>query len=68
MVVAGLLFFLAIAIILGGPNAVEWQIETSWARLSSQLATPLLVVVMLMLARTFAPEHDLAHAEARSEP
>lgn len=59
---------LYVAIILGGPNDVAWQIETSWARLSSQLATPLLVVLMLMLARTFAPEHDLAHADARSDP
>ena len=56
-----------IAIYLGTPYGAEWQIETTWPRLSAQLATPLLVVVMLMLARTFAPEDDLAHAEARPD-
>jgi hypothetical protein len=52
-----------IAVYLGTPWDVEWQIATSWPRLTFQLATPLLVVVMLALARTY----DLAHAEARSE-
>ena len=52
---------------LGTPFSVEWQVATSWSRLTAQVATPLLVVVMLMLARMFAPEHDLAHAEARSD-
>ena len=52
---------------LGTPYTVEWQVATSWPRLTAQIASPLLVVVMLMLARTFAPEHDLAHAEARSD-
>jgi hypothetical protein len=52
---------------LGTPWSIEWQVATSWPRLSSQVATPLLVVVMLMLARTFAREDDLAHAEARSD-
>jgi len=56
-----------VVIYLGTPNGAEWQIETTWPRLSAQLATPLLVVVMLMLARTFAPEDDLAHAEARPD-
>jgi hypothetical protein len=56
-----------IAIYFGTPFEVEWQIETSWPRLTAQLATPVLVVVMLMLARTFAPEDDLAHAEARPD-
>ena len=52
-----------IAIYLGTPNSVEWQIATSWSRLPKHVATPLLYVVMLMLARTY----DSAHAEARSE-
>jgi hypothetical protein len=52
---------------LGTPFSIEWQIETSWPRLVAQVATPLLVVVMLMLARTIAPEDDLAHAEARPD-
>jgi hypothetical protein len=56
-----------IAIYLGTPHGIEWQIATSWPRLTAHLASPLLVVVMLMLARTFAPEHDLAHAEARPD-
>lgn len=48
-------------------RGVEWHIATSWPRLARQLAAPALVVVMLMLARTFAREDDLAHAEARSD-
>jgi hypothetical protein len=52
-----------IAVYLGTPWDIEWQIATSWPRLTFQLATPLLVVIMLALARTY----DLAHAEARSE-
>jgi hypothetical protein len=52
---------------LGTPYTVEWQVATSWPRLTAQVAAPLLVVVMLMLARMFAPEDDLAHAEARSD-
>jgi hypothetical protein len=52
-----------IAVYFGTPWDVEWQIATSWPRLTFQLATPLLVVIMLALARTY----DLAHAEARSE-
>ena len=42
---------------------VEWQIATSWPRLTFHLATPLLYVVMLTLAQTY----DFAHAEARSK-
>ncbi|HEX7190160.1 MAG TPA: hypothetical protein VF381_01205 [Thermoanaerobaculia bacterium] len=67
LIAVALQIALYIVIILGGPNGLAWQIETSWGRLSSPLAAPLLVVVMLMLARTFAPEDDLAHAEARSD-
>jgi hypothetical protein len=70
-----LVFVLQVAIYvvtyLGTPFNIEWQIATSWPRLTAQVATPLLVVVMLMLARTLAPEHrpedDLAHAEARPD-
>jgi hypothetical protein len=62
-----LVFALQIAIYIvvyfGTPNSVQWQIETSWPRLTMQVATPLLYAVMLMLARTY----DSAHAEARSE-
>jgi hypothetical protein len=71
-----LVFVLQVAIYvvtyLGTPFNIEWQILTSWPRLTAHVATPLLAVVMLMLARTLAPEHgpedDLAHAEARPEP
>lgn len=70
-----IVFVLQIAIYvvtyLGTPYNIEWQIATSWPRLTAQVATPLLAVVMLMLARTLAPEHgpedDLAHAEARPD-
>jgi hypothetical protein len=67
-----LVFVLQLAVYLmaylGTPFNIEWQIATSWPRLTAQVAAPLLVVVMLMLARTFAPEDDLAHAEARPDP
>jgi len=52
-----------VAVYFGTPNGVEWHIATSWPRLTLQLATPLLYVVMVMLARTY----DSGHAEARSE-
>ncbi|HKO02365.1 MAG TPA: hypothetical protein VJ032_11755, partial [Thermoanaerobaculia bacterium] len=52
-----------IAVYCGTANAVEWQIATSWPRLTFHLATPLLYVVMLTLAQTY----DFAHAEARSK-
>jgi hypothetical protein len=58
LLVVALQAALYVAIILGGPNAVDWQIATSWSRLVSQLATPLLAVVMLMLARTFEARPD----------
>lgn len=66
-------FQLAIDVVayLATPTQIEWLVETSWGRVTAQVAAPLLVVVMLMLARTLAPEHgpehDLAHAEARSD-
>jgi hypothetical protein len=68
-VLLAVVFQLAIDVVayLSTPFSVAWQVETSWLRVAAQLAAPLLVVVMLMLARTFAPEHDLAHAEARSD-
>ena len=60
-----------VAAYLGTPFNVAWQVETSWPRVAVQLAAPLLVAVMLMLARMLAredgPEDDLAHAEARSD-
>jgi cell division protein FtsW (lipid II flippase) len=46
---------------------VVWHVATSWPRLTRQIAAPLVVIVMLMLARTFAAEDDLAHAEARPD-
>jgi len=52
-----------IAVYFGTPFGLEWHIATSWSRLPNHVATPLLYVVMLMLARTY----DSAHAEARSE-
>jgi len=52
-----------IAIYCATANDVQWQIATSWPRLTFQVATPLVYVTMMMLARTY----DSAHAEARSE-
>src|ERR1051326_4254310 len=68
-VLLAFLFQLGIYVVtyLGTPFNIEWQVETSWPRLTAHVAAPLLVTVMLMLARMFAPEDDLAHAEARSE-
>jgi hypothetical protein len=43
------------------PHDPRWHIVTSWPRLTSQLALPLTVAVLLMLAVSFAPD-----AEARS--
>jgi hypothetical protein len=51
-----------IAVYFGTPYSVEWHIGTSWPRLTRHVATPLLVVVMLALTRTY---HS-AHAETRS--
>jgi hypothetical protein len=52
-----------VAVYFGTPYGVEWHIATSWSRVPNHVATPLLYVVMLMLARTY----DSAHAEARPE-
>ena len=52
-----------VIIYCGTPYSVEWEIESSWPRLTFHLATPLLYVTMLMLAQTY----DSGHAEARSE-
>lgn len=49
------------------PYGLEWHIETSWPRLTRQIATPLLFSVTLLLARTAVREETLAHAEARPE-
>lgn len=56
-----------LAAYFGSPHDVEWHIETSWPRLVRHVATPLLYVVMLALARAFSRGETLAHAEARPE-
>lgn len=60
------LFFCAVY--LGSPwKDLALHIATSWPRLIRQVALPVLYVVSIALARTFAAEDDLAHDEARSE-
>ncbi len=49
------------------PFDLEWHIETSWPRLTRQIAAPLLYSVTVLLARTFAREETLVHAEARPD-
>lgn len=48
------------------PNDPRWHIATSWSRLTEQLAIPITVVVVLMLARTAAGVEESPRAEARS--
>ncbi len=62
-VVAIQLFFYVGAYLVT-PHDLEWHIETSWPRLTRQIAVPLLFSVTVLLARTFAGEETLAHAEA----
>ena len=49
------------------PHDPAWHIATSWSRLAPLLGAPLLVIVMLALARAWSAGEDRTHAEARSE-
>jgi hypothetical protein len=49
------------------PHDARWHIVTSWPRLTGQLAVPVTVVVLLMLAQTIRRDDDFAHAEARPD-
>ena len=49
------------------PHDPAWHIATSWSRLAPLLGAPLLVIVMLALARAWSAGEDRRHAEARSE-
>lgn len=60
-----LLFYIGAYVVT--PYNVEWHIETSWPRLTRQIATPLLYAVTVQLARAALREQTLAHAEARPE-
>lgn len=62
-VVVQLLFF--VSAYLATPYEVDWHVMWSWSRISRQLVAPLVFAVMVALAQTFGPPHDVAHAEAR---
>lgn len=49
------------------PHDARWHIVTSWSRLTVQIAVPVTVVVMLMLAQSFGRKDDSPHAEARPD-
>ena len=49
------------------PHDPAWHVATSWSRLAPLLGAPLVVIVMLALARGWSAGEDRTHAEARSE-
>jgi hypothetical protein len=49
------------------PYDLRWHIVTSWPRLARQLAPVTAYIALVLLAKTFLREEDLAHAEARSD-
>ncbi|MGZ7030715.1 MAG: hypothetical protein ACXVIJ_01985, partial [Thermoanaerobaculia bacterium] len=49
------------------PYDLRWHIVTSWPRLARQLAPPVAFLALVLLAKTFLREEDLAHAEAGSD-
>jgi hypothetical protein len=56
-----------VAVYLVTPFGVVWHIETSWPRIATHLAVPLVVAVLVMLAPLAAGSQTLAHAEARPD-
>jgi hypothetical protein len=56
-----------VAVYLVTPFGVVWHIETSWPRIATHVAVPLLVAVIVMLAPLAAGRQTLAHAEARPD-
>jgi hypothetical protein len=56
------LFFVVVYFIT--PNDLRWHVQSSWPRLTAQLAVPITFAVFLMLANSLLPEEDAAHAEA----
>jgi hypothetical protein len=56
-----------IAVYLVTPFGVVWHIETSWPRIATHVAVPLMVAVLVMLAPLAAASQTLAHAEARPD-
>ncbi|MGA8809733.1 MAG: hypothetical protein WB973_17825 [Thermoanaerobaculia bacterium] len=56
------LFFVVVYFIT--PNGLRWHVQSSWPRLTAQLAVPITFAVFLMLANSLLPEEDAAHAEA----
>jgi hypothetical protein len=56
------LFFVVVYFIT--PNDLRWHVQSSWPRLTAQLAVPITFAVFLMLANSLLPEEDAPHAEA----
>jgi hypothetical protein len=52
---------------LASPHDLHWHVQTSWARLTGQVATPITFVVFLMLANSLRGSQDAPHAQARSD-
>ena len=65
LLAVGVQFAFFVGAYLATPYEVEWHVMWSWSRISRQLAAPLVFAVMVALAQTFAPPHDVPHAEAR---
>jgi hypothetical protein len=49
------------------PYGLHWHISTSWPRLTRQLAPIATILALILLAKTYLPEEDHAHAEAGLE-
>jgi len=49
------------------PYGLHWHISTSWPRLTRQLAPISAIIALILLAKTYLPEEDHAHAEAGPE-
>jgi hypothetical protein len=56
-----------VAVYLVTPYGVVWHIETSWPRIATHVAVPVVVAVLVMLAPLTAGSQTLAHAEARPD-
>jgi hypothetical protein len=52
---------------LATPHDLHWHVQTSWARLTEQVTTPITFVVFLMLANSLRRSQDAPHAQARSD-
>ena len=56
-----------LAAYLATPFDMQWHIATSWPRLARQVVPAAAILALVLLAKTFLQEKNLAHAEAGSE-